>query len=89
MIKFTEYREKAKLGDLEFEVTDLKVSFFKKMEDDPTLYNDLEIIRQGSTLSEEEIQSLGSRTKADIANKILDITNPDRHNDSEDSEGKK
>lgn len=89
MIEFPEFREKCKAGKLEFEIMDLSVKFIDMVERDSELYNDNEILKDGSTLTEDEILTLGSRTRFEIVQKILDITNPDRHKKSEGEEGKK
>jgi len=89
MIEFPEFKEKAKIRDLEFEVKDLSVSFFSQTDKDELFYNDVNILRDATTLSEDEIQSLGVREKQAIVEKILDITNPDRNEISEDIENEK
>lgn len=89
MTEFPEFREKCKVGKLEFEIMDLSVKFIDMVERNPELYNDNEILKDGSTLTDEEILTLGSRTRYEIVQKILDITNPDRHKKSEGEEGKK
>ncbi len=89
MIEFPEFREKAKIGELEFEIMDLSISFFDKTDKDSEHYNDTEILRDATTLSEDEIQSLGNREKLKIVEKILDITNPNRHDKSEENEDTK
>lgn len=91
MIEFPTYKEDAKIDDIEFQIMDLSVGFFDRVDKDNSLYNDTEILKDGSTLSDEEIQGLGSRAKVAIVTKILDLTNPDRHktDDTEDDAVKK
>ena len=89
MLEFPEFKEKCKVGKLEFEIMDLSVRFIDSVERNPELYCDNEILKDGSTLTDEEILTLGSRTRYEIVQKILDITNPDRHKKSEGEEGKK
>ena len=89
MIEFPEIKEKATYKDLKFHITDLPISFFSRIDQDSELYNDTEILRNGTTLSEDDIQSIGVRAKKAIVEKILDITNPDRHQSSEGEEGGK
>jgi len=88
MTEFPEFRESAKIGDVEFEIMDLSVGFFDKVERDGSFFNDIEILKDGSTLTEEQILKLGNRAKLAIVNKILDLTNPDRNKEGKGSEKK-
>jgi len=90
MIEFPTYEEQGKVKDLEFTITDLSVKFFDKVDKDNSHYNDFEILKDGSNLTDEQILSLGARTKIEIVNAILDLTNPDRNKtDNEEVDGKK
>lgn len=89
MIEFPEYREKAKIGDIEFEIMDLSVKFFEEVERDNELYNDNNILKDGTTLTDAQILKLGNRSKLAIVNKVLDITNPDRDKNTDEEVEKK
>ena len=86
MITFPTYEEKAKIGDIEFAICDLSVGFFDKVDKDNSLYNDREILKDASTLTDEQIEKVGTRAKVGIVNAILDLTNPDRHKELDDLE---
>jgi len=91
MIEFPTYEKKAKIRDLEFIIRDLSIKFFDLVEKNPDHYNDLEVLKDGSNLTDDEILALGDREKIAIIEEILTLTNPTRENqkDSEDESGKK
>lgn len=89
MIEFPEFREKAKIGGIEFEVMDLSVAFFDRAERNPELFNDIEILKDATTLTDEQIAKLGSRSKTEIVKRVLEITNPDYEKTKEDDYEKK
>lgn len=89
MIEFPEFREKAKIGGIEFEVMDLSVAFFDRAERNHELFNDIEILKDATTLTDEQIAKLGSRSKTEIVKRVLEITNPDYKKTKEDDYEKK
>lgn len=86
MLTFPTYTTKSQIDGLEFEISDMSVGFYDRIEKDPSLYNDREILKDATTLTDEQIDNLGIRTKLSIVEAILDLTDPTRHDKKEGKE---
>lgn len=84
-MQFPIYEEVGKLGDLEFVVNDLSVAFCVKAERNPNLLNTYNILKDGTNLTDEQMENLTSENIDNIIEHIYEVTNPNYKEDNEES----
>jgi len=85
-MNFPIYVEDVKLGEIEFTINDIPVSFFDQAEKRPNIWTDENIIKFGSTFPHSYIDKLSDENREQMVEAILEITTPkdDKKDDRKD-----
>ena len=75
---FPTYEEIGKTKDYEFVVKDLSVSLLLKIERNPNLSTPYNILKDATTLTDEQMETLTEAEVGKILEHIYDISNPDK-----------
>lgn len=84
MIEFPIKREKGKVGNTDFTLTDLPIKFFMKIENKEIKGTDFNVVLYGTSLKEEQILELSQSTITAIAKKVAELSGVDDEKKGDD-----